>query len=163
MAKSAGKSLEPSTTSNSSLSRTRQGMTKAERSSSASSRPGQRNAPSVDDTKTGETVYYEFDILNPPPLTPEQEKRLEALANLRDEDIDFSDIPPLSDDFFKNAVRNPYYARALKEQLTIRLDADILDWFKSRAKDGKGYQTDINKALRAYVMAHDKKAAKRGE
>jgi len=106
-------------------------------------------------------VYYELDLLNPPPLTEEQKERLKALDNLRDEDIDFSDIPPLTDAFFKNAVRNPYYAKALKEQLTIRLDADILDWFKRHAKDGKGYQTDINKALRAYVVAQEKKAARK--
>ena len=38
-----------------------------------------------------------------------------------------------------------------------RLDADILDWFKRHAKNGKGYQTDINKALRAYVAAQEKR------
>ena len=106
-------------------------------------------------------VYYELDLLNPPPLTDEQKKRLEALDNLRDEDIDFSDIPRLTEDFWKNGIRNPYYAKALKEQLTIRLDADILDWFKRHAKDGKGYQTDINKALRAYVVAQERRAAKK--
>lgn len=106
-------------------------------------------------------VYYELDLLNPPPLTEEQKLRLAELDNLRDEDIDFSDIPPLTDAFFKNAVRNPYYAKALKEQLTIRLDADILDWFKRNAPDGKGYQTDINKALRAYVVAQERKATKK--
>ena len=106
-------------------------------------------------------VYYELDLLNPPPLTEEQKRRSKALAEMPDEDIDFSDIPPLTDDFFKNAVRNPYYAKALKESLTIRLDADILDWFKRHAKDGKGYQTDINKALRAYVMAQERKAARK--
>lgn len=103
-------------------------------------------------------VYYELDLLNPPPLTKEQKARLQKLADMPDSEIDFSDIPPLTDDFFKNAVRNPYYQRALKEQLTIRLDADILDWFKRRAKDGKGYQTDINKALRAFVEAEEAKA-----
>lgn len=131
--------------------------------SSALSRPEQLPNPSDEGTIEPVWVRTEIDLLNPPPLTAEDIKQLERLANIRDEDIDFSDIPPLSDDFFKNAVRNPYYARALKEQLTIRLDADILDWFKRHAKDGKGYQTDINKALRAYVMAHDKKAAKQGE
>lgn len=106
-------------------------------------------------------VYYELDLLNPPPLTAEQIAEMKALDNLRDEDIDFSDIPPLTDEFFKNGIRNPYYARALKEQLTIRLDADILDWFKRHAKDGKGYQTDINKALRAYVVAQERRAVKK--
>jgi len=116
---------------------------------------------SEDATKAPELVYYELDLLNPAPLTKEQKLRLADLDMLRDEDIDFSDIPPLTDAFFDNAIRNPYYAKALKEQLTIRLDMDILDWFKRHAKDGKGYQTDINKALRAYVVAQERRAAKK--
>jgi uncharacterized protein (DUF4415 family) len=86
---------------------------------------------------------------------------LEALDKLGDGDIDFSDIPSLANRPLAGSVRNPYYAKALKEQLTIRLDADILDWFKRHAKDGKGYQTDINKALRAYVVAQERRAAKK--
>ena len=111
--------------------------------------------------KAHDMVYYELDRLNPPPLTATQKQRLEALDTLGDESIDFSDIAPLSEEFFNNAVRGPFYAKALKEQLTIRLDGDILDWFKRHAKDGKGYQTDINKALRAHVVAQEKKAAKK--
>jgi len=53
--------------------------------------------------------------------------------------------------------------RPAKQQTTLRLDADILDWFKRHAKNGKGYQTDINKALRAYVVAQEKKAASKAE
>jgi len=105
-------------------------------------------------------IYYELDLLNPPPLTAQQIAELKALDALSDEDIDFSDIPPLSDEFFEKGIRNPHYLKALKEQLTIRLDADILDWFRRHAKNGKGYQTDINKALRAYIVAQEKKAAR---
>lgn len=94
------------------------------------------------------------------PLTPEQIEELKALADLPDSEIDFSDIPPLTDTFFENAVQGMMYRRLHKKQTTLRLDADILDWFKRHAKDGKGYQTDINKALRAYVVAQEKKAAK---
>jgi uncharacterized protein (DUF4415 family) len=104
-------------------------------------------------------VYYELDLLNPPPLTEEQEQRLKALGELRDEDIDFSDIPELDDEFFENAKQGTMY-RLVKKQTTLRLDADILVWFKRHARDGKGYQTDINKALRAYMVAQDKRAAK---
>lgn len=104
----------------------------------------------------GKTIRYSVDILNPPPLTEEQKRRLEKLAAMPDEDIDFSDIPPLDEKFWANAQRNPFYQKALKQQLTIRLDADVLDWFKRRAKDGKGYQTDINAALRAYITAQEK-------
>lgn len=103
-------------------------------------------------------VRYTFDILNPPPMTEEQNERLKALDAMKDEDIDFSDIPPLDEKFWANGVRNPFYQRALKAQLTIRLDADVLDWFKRHAKNGKGYQTDINRALRTYIEAQQKKA-----
>ena len=94
------------------------------------------------------------------PLTAEQIEELKAVADLPDNEIDFSDIPELGDDFFKNAKQGMMY-RLMKKQTTLRLDADILDWFKRHAKDGKGYQTDINKALRAYVTAQERKAAKK--
>jgi uncharacterized protein (DUF4415 family) len=68
-------------------------------------------------------------------------ERLDAMG---DEDIDFSDIPELTDAFFKNAVlRLP----KPKAKVCIRLDQDILEWFKSQ---GKGYQTKINAVLRAF-------------
>lgn len=94
------------------------------------------------------------------PLTQEQIDRLKAVADLPDSEIDFSDIPELDDAFFENAKQGVMY-RLMKKQTTLRLDADILDWFKRHAKDGKGYQTDINKALRAYVVAQERKAAKK--
>ena len=131
------------------------------RKSSASSRHDLPSEQSDEPTTEPVWVRTTIDILDPPELTEEQKAELAALANIRDEDIDFSDIPPLTEDFWKNAVRNPFYQRALKAQLTIRLDADILDWFKRHAKNGKGYQTDINKALRAYVEAQEKKAARK--
>ena len=95
------------------------------------------------------------------PLTQEQIERLKALAQIPDSEIDFADIPELTDAFFEKAVQGLSYRRMHKQQTTLRLDMDILDWFKRHAKDGKGYQTDINKALRAYVMAQKKKAAKK--
>lgn len=95
------------------------------------------------------------------PLTEEQIAELKALSEMPDSEIDYSDIPPLTDEFFKNAKQGMMY-RLVKQQTTLRLDADILDWFKRHAKNGKGYQTDINKALRAYVVAQEKKARKAG-
>jgi len=95
------------------------------------------------------------------PLTEEQIGELEALSKMPDSEIDYSDIPELTDSFFENAVQGLSYRRMHKQQTTLRLDMDILDWFKRHAKDGKGYQTDINKALRAYVVAQDKRAAKK--
>jgi uncharacterized protein (DUF4415 family) len=91
------------------------------------------------------------------PLTPEQIERLKKVADLPDEEIDFSDIPQAGDDFFQKAKRGAMY-RLVKQQLTIRLDADVLDWFKRHARNGKGYQTDINRVLREYVEAQEKKA-----
>ncbi|MEE8057018.1 MAG: BrnA antitoxin family protein [Pseudomonadales bacterium] len=72
-------------------------------------------------------------------------KRLDAM---RDEDIDYSDIPELDDAFWEGArvVMPPG-----KKQLTLRLDADILDWMKAQ---GKGYQSRINAILRTYYEAH---------
>lgn len=107
--------------------------------------------------KSPKITRFKFDPLNPPPLTREQEERMRALAEMPDETIDFSDIPPATEEFWRKAERNPFY-RPLKKQLTLRLDADILAWFKTQARSGKGYQTDINRALREYVRAHTKKA-----
>ncbi|WEK04078.1 MAG: BrnA antitoxin family protein [Candidatus Devosia phytovorans] len=95
------------------------------------------------------------------PLTEEQIAELKALSERPDSEIDLSDIPELTDEFFENAVQGVSYRRMHKQQTTLRLDMDILHWFKSHAKDGKGYQTDINKALRAYVTAQEKLAAKK--
>lgn len=71
--------------------------------------------------------------------------RLDAM---KDEDIDTSDIPELDDSFFENAViRWP----EPKASVTLRLDREVLDWFKAQ---GKGYQTRINAVLKAYKDAH---------
>ena len=71
-------------------------------------------------------------------------KRLESM---NDEEIDFSDAAELDEQFFLTAeVRLPQR----KQQVSVRLDAEVLDWFK---KQGKGYQTRINAVLSAYVRA----------
>ena len=77
-----------------------------------------------------------------PSMTKAEAERIEAI---REEDIDFSDIPPLSDEFWKNAKRFGDVYRPQKKQITVRLDADVLDWLKS---SGKGYQTRLNDILR---------------
>lgn len=66
-------------------------------------------------------------------------------TDVPDEAIDTSDIPPLTDDFFRRAVRNPFY-RPVKQSTTVRIDADVLAWLKAQ---GPGYQTRINALLRA--------------
>jgi uncharacterized protein (DUF4415 family) len=105
---------------------------------------------------SGKIVRYSIDPANPPPLTPEQKAELEALAARPDSEIDYSDIPPLDEKFWQNAVRNPYF-RPTKKQLTLRLDSDLVAWFKRRSNGGRGYQTRINDALREYVMQQEKK------
>lgn len=88
------------------------------------------------------------------PLTGEQLERLKALETVPDEAIDFSDIPD-NDDGYDPPVRGPHF-RPVKQQVTLRLDSNTLDWFKRRTP--KGYQTDINRVLAEYVAKQQKKA-----
>jgi uncharacterized protein (DUF4415 family) len=94
------------------------------------------------------TVRYEVDLNNLPPLTKAQKAELKALAAMPDSDIDFTDIPPLDDVFWKNAVRNPFY-KPIKTSTTVRVDSDVLAWLKSQ---GKGYQTRMNQILREAML-----------
>ncbi|OLE53392.1 MAG: hypothetical protein AUG51_13245 [Acidobacteria bacterium 13_1_20CM_3_53_8] len=76
-------------------------------------------------------------------------KRVDAL---KDEDIDLSDIPEVSPEMFARAiVRRGLKPVPRKAQLTLRVDSDVLNWFR---KQGQGYQTKINALLRAYMEAH---------
>jgi len=95
------------------------------------------------------TVRYTIDLHNPPPLTPEQKERLDALAERPDSEIDFSDIPPLTEKFWQNAIRNPYF-RPTKTSTTARIDSDVLAWLRAQ---GKGYQSRINAILRREMLA----------
>ena len=56
-------------------------------------------------------VRYRIDLAHPPALTDAQKAQLEALQTRPDAETDVSDIPPLSDDFWQTAVRNPMYGR----------------------------------------------------
>ena len=53
-------------------------------------------------------VTYTVDLANLPLLTDRQKAELAALATRPDELIDYSDIPPLGDEFWESAVRNPF-------------------------------------------------------
>jgi len=78
---------------------------------------------------------------------------------MRDEDIDYSDIPEATaEDFARAIVRKGLPETVVKEQITLRLDADVLQWFRAR---GKGYQTYINMLLRAYMDAHSSTTTRR--
>lgn len=80
-------------------------------------------------------------------LPPVSEERLREIEAIRDEDIDTSDIPEWTEEDFANAVWHPGYG---KKQVTVRLDRDVLHFFK---QGGRGYQTRMNAVLRAYMNA----------
>ena len=90
----------------------------------------------------------------PPALTDAQRQHLAELAALPDETIDTSDIPVLSDEAWSAGVRGRFY-RPVKQQITARVDADVLDWLKSQ---GKGYQGRLNAILRREMLASLKPA-----
>lgn len=86
-------------------------------------------------------AHTEEEILN-----MKDETDYARLDAMKDEDIDYSDIPDHGDDekFWAEAVKVP----RVKQGVFIRLDADVLEWFK---KQGPGYQTKINAVLKSYV------------
>jgi uncharacterized protein (DUF4415 family) len=86
------------------------------------------------------------------PLTAKQQAELDALAELPDDRIDKREMPEIRD--WTGAKRGLFY-RPVKQQLTLRIDADVVAWFKDHAPNGEGYQTDINRALREYVEQHE--------
>ena len=75
-------------------------------------------------------------------------QELAALAGKADEDIDFSDIPATSPDDWAGAVRGRFY-RPVKQQLTVRIDADVLSWLRN---GGAGYQKRLNAILRQAML-----------
>jgi len=95
-------------------------------------------------------VSYTLDTL--PPLTEAQQTHLKALAARPESEIDYSDIPPLTEEQFKHARRGAFY-RPVKHQITARVDADVLEWLKGQ---GKGYQSRINAILRREMLAASK-------
>lgn len=72
-------------------------------------------------------------------------KRIDAM---KDEDIDYSDIPEFDDEFLQSVEAK---ISTGKKQIALRVDNDVLEWMKSQ---GKGYQSRINAVLRAYYEAH---------
>ena len=79
---------------------------------------------------------------------------LARLDRMKDAGIDYSDIPPLGKEFLKKATV-PWPPS--KQQLTIRLDMDVLDWLKAA---GRGYQTRINRILRAAMESQPRRRSR---
>ncbi len=94
------------------------------------------------------TVSHVVDLEDLPPLSAEQKVELQALKAKPDDEVDTSDIPSLNDEFWKRAVRNPFY-KPTKTSTTVRIDSDILLWLRSQ---GKGYQSRINAILRREML-----------
>jgi uncharacterized protein (DUF4415 family) len=90
-----------------------------------------------------------------PKLTPALLAELEALARMPDESIDLSDMPEVTD--WSGWERGKFY-RPIKKQVTLRLDADLIEWFKTTQNGERGYQTRINAALRKLVEGERRKA-----
>ena len=76
---------------------------------------------------------------------PVSKKRTKEIEAIKDKDINYTDIPELDDSFFALAERHMPHP---KKSVTMRLDDDVLDWFK---KHGRGYQSRMNAILRAYM------------
>ena len=76
----------------------------------------------------------------------------QRLDSMSDDEIDFSDCPEVSpEQFAKAIVKRGIPATKNKAQVTLRIDDEVLEWFKSQ---GRGYQTQINSLLRAYMDAN---------
>jgi uncharacterized protein (DUF4415 family) len=90
-------------------------------------------------------------------LSPEQTARLEALSRLRPEDIDTSDFPEMPETAVLYARGGKVVYRPVKQPVTIRLDADVVGWFKEQSGD-KPYQTEINRVLRQHVADAKRRA-----
>lgn len=84
-------------------------------------------------------------------ISKEQQARLERLAAASEGDIDTSDIPEVLD--WSGAVRGRL-PNAREGTVTIRLDADVLAWFRDHAESSQDYQTEINRALRHYIAVN---------
>jgi uncharacterized protein (DUF4415 family) len=83
--------------------------------------------------------------------TKEQKRDIRSIAAKRDEDIDFSDVPPVLD--WSGAEIGKFY-RPKKKPVTMRLDSDVINWLKA---DGRGYQTKANWLLRNAMLHLTKK------
>ena len=76
----------------------------------------------------------------------------ERVDKLQDNDIDFCDNPEVTPELFAKAIlRKGLKPVVRKNQVTLRIDEEVLTWFK---KQGAGYQTRINSLLKAYKEAH---------
>ena len=86
------------------------------------------------------------------PLPAVEKAELDALAALPDDKMNTAALPEQTD--WSDRQRGLFFL-PIKKQLTLRLDADLIHWFKTHLPTGEGYQSRINRALREYVTQHD--------
>lgn len=90
--------------------------------------------------------------MNNEPTSSNSQTDWQRLDAMSDEDIDLSDCPEITPEMFAKAVvRRGLPGTKAQAQVTLRLDSDVVEWFKSQ---GQWYQTQINQLLRAYMEAH---------
>lgn len=82
-------------------------------------------------------------------MTISRKEQIEILRKMKDEDIDYSDAPPLEDHELR---RMTLFVPPEKRAVRIRIDTDVLGWLKKRQP--RGYQTLINAVLREYMLKH---------
>jgi uncharacterized protein (DUF4415 family) len=90
-----------------------------------------------------------YDADNLPPVSAESERLYKLAMAKPDSEIDTSDIPELTEEQFRTAVRGKFY-RPVKAQITAMVDMDVLAWLKSQ---GAGYQTRMNAILRREMLS----------
>ena len=100
------------------------------------------------------TLKFKLDPKKPVPLSAAQRKRLAVAATMPDAEINYSDFPQQTGSV-QWSRPGALVPTENKQQVTLRLDADVLSFFK---ETGKRYQSRINAALREYVKAHRKSA-----
>jgi uncharacterized protein (DUF4415 family) len=87
------------------------------------------------------------------PISKKSQTDFTRLDKMKDEDIDYSDAPAITPEMFAKAIVRRGLKPRTKKQLTLRVDSDVLEWYK---KQGRGYQTKINMLLRAYMQEHQR-------
>ncbi len=87
------------------------------------------------------------------PISKKSQTDFARLDKMKDEDIDLSDAPEITPEMFAKAIVRRGLKPRTKTQLTLRVDSDVLEWYK---KQGRGYQTRINLLLRAYMREHQR-------
>jgi uncharacterized protein (DUF4415 family) len=97
-------------------------------------------------------------------LTKSEQAELKALAALPDDQIDTSEIPELPLSIWREGSARGKFYRPVKKPVTMRLDADVIEWLKQKAgPNGRGYQTAANRLLRAKMLAELRGAGRQAE